>query len=213
MIPKKVRDFLARFEPKWYGWRFKATLVAVVSAAFAVPLVLLAIPYLDMFNDMAVQPKGRPQNLYGRLFGKSLIVERPPVEGTVPVDYYPYPFPGKDEKTALAAAAALTNPLRPTAEVLATGQKLFNYYCWTCHGKQAEGNGPIVGPGRVPAPPSLHTDAARAFPDGRIFHIITEGQNVMPSYADKFTPEERWAIIYYVRALQRAMNPKPEDLK
>ena len=39
------------------------------------------------------------------------------------------------------------------------------------------------------------------------------GQNTMPSYADKFDEDERWAIVLYVRALQRALNPKPEDLK
>ena len=81
------------------------------------------------------------------------------------------------------------------------------------HYTSIAGTGPIVGPALFPAPPSLHTKAARDFKDGRIFHVITRGQNTMPSYADKLTVEDRWAVIHFVRALQRALHPKPEDLK
>jgi mono/diheme cytochrome c family protein len=211
MIPKKVQDMLASFELKWVDWRFKATLIAVVAAAIVVPLALLAMPYLEMFNDMAVQPKGKTQGFYGQFFGERTIVQRDPVEGTLPMGYHPYPAWTKEEEDAKKAEETLVNPVQPTMETLELGRRLFNYYCWTCHGEQGEGDGPIIGPGRFPAPPSLHTDTARAFKDGRIFHIITRGQNTMPSYEDKFTPEERWAIVHYVYALQRAMNPEPED--
>jgi len=98
-------------------------------------------------------------------------------------------------------------------KTLELGRKLFNQYCITCHGEEGHGDGPIIGPDLFPAPPSLHTDTAKKFKDGRIFHNISRGQNTMPSYADKLTVEERWAVVLYVRALQRALNPKPEDLE
>ncbi|MHC4941614.1 MAG: c-type cytochrome [Planctomycetota bacterium] len=214
MIPRKIQEWLGEFELKWYDWRFKATLIAILASAFVVPLLFLALPYLELFNDMAVQPKGKTQGYYGHVFNESIIVERPAVAGTLPMGYFPYPYEGKDEKTQKIAEEALgENPVKPTMKVLEEGRKLYNYYCWTCHGKEGQGDGPIVGPERFPAPPSLHTDTAREFKDGRIFHVITRGQNTMPSYEDKFTPEERWAIIHYVHALQRAMNPEPEDIE
>ena len=89
----------------------------------------------------------------------------------------------------------------------------FNTFCIVCHGPRAEGNGSIVGPGLFPAPPSLHSEAARGFKDGRIFHVITRGQNKMPSYAGDLTPEERWSVVHYVRALQKALQMQEETTK
>ena len=58
----------------------------------------------------------------------------------------------------------------------------------------------------------MHSNRAREFSDGMIYHIITNGQNVMPSYASQITREERWAIVNYVRVLQRAKNASESDL-
>ncbi|NMB83371.1 MAG: cytochrome c, partial [Ignavibacteria bacterium] len=49
--------------------------------------------------------------------------------------------------------------------------------------------------------------------DGRLFHVITDGQNIMPSYSSQITTEERWAIVHYIRVLERALNAKESDLK
>jgi len=213
MIPLKAQEWLKQWSPRFSTGAFKAGLVAVVAAAFAIPLVFVAIPYLEILNDMAAQPKGKAQGHYGRLSGETLIVERDPPAGTIPMGYFPYHLEGKEEEVAKIAEATLANPVAPTMEALELGRKLFGYYCFTCHGEMGEGNGPIVGPNLFPAPPSLHTDTARAFGDGRIFHIISQGQNTMPSYADKFAQGERWAIVHYVHALQRAMSPEPGDLE
>ena len=67
--------------------------------------------------------------------------------------------------------------------------------------------------GQFPNPPTFHSERARKFEDGMIYHIITVGQNVMPSYASQVNREERWAIVNYVRALQRAKNATDSDLK
>jgi mono/diheme cytochrome c family protein len=205
---KKLEDGLRGWTPIWRPNRFKATLVALVAAAFVIPLAFLALPYLEPFNDMAVQPKGKAQGLYGWFTDQALVVERRPVEGTLPMDVFPHPIAGKDEASAKLANDTLENPLLSTKDVLLRGQKIFNRICITCHGPTAEGDGRIQGPGLFPAPPSLHTDTARAFKDGRIFHVITRGQNKMPPYADVLTPDERWSVVHYVRALQQTKAPR-----
>jgi hypothetical protein len=96
---------------------------------------------------------------------------------------------------------------RPWSVCNAAG--LVRDYCSVCHGSEA-GDGPVVGP-IVSA--CLHTDGARAYRDGTLFQIITAGKGNMSSYANKLEPKDRWAVIYYVRALQRSMHPKPEDLE
>jgi len=205
MIGPKIEQKLRGWTPRWNRRRWIATLVAMPIVALAVPIGILAVPYLEMLNDMAIQPKAKAQGLYGHFQGEALVVERPPVAGTMPVTgHSPYPFPGKDAESAKLAEEALKNPLGRTPEVLARGRKVWNTFCIVCHGEHAEGNGRIVGPALFPAPPSLHSEAARAFKDGRIFHVITRGQNKMPSYAGDLTPEERWSVVHYVRALQVA---------
>jgi mono/diheme cytochrome c family protein len=211
MIPKKLEDGLRNWSPRWRPNRFKATLIALPILAIAIPLAVLAIPYLDVLNDMAVQPKGKPQGQYGWFSRQSLVVERPPVAGTIPMGYVPYTIQGNDEASRKLAEETLTNPLPLDTETqrrtaLKRGQKLYNTFCIVCHGERGVGNGRIIGPGLFPAPPSLHTDQALAFKDGRIFHNITRGQNKMPAYADEIDPDDRWAIVYYVRALQRTMQ-------
>lgn len=216
VLERKLKGWVPGFSPIV----FKAFCVCMIASAFVVPLIFVALPFLEIFNDMAVQPKGKTQGLYGRLANEPAVVERAPPEGAIPTGYFPYHLEGKDEKTARKAEATLTNPLLRTEENMFLGKKQFEIYCWTCHGKGGEGDGPIVGPDLFPAPPSLHTDTARKFKDGRIFHIISRGQNTMPSYADKLTPEERWAVTHYLRALQYAHehgsteeNENTEDTK
>lgn len=213
MIPRFVIKRLEAWEPRFSPRLFRGILIAFPIAAFVVPLLLVAVPYLDIFNDMAVQPKGKAQSFHGHAFGQELLVERPPVEGTLPTGWSPYSIPGKDEAATRKAEETLVNPLSPTMAVLERGKAKWEAFCIVCHGEMGEGDGSIVGPGLFAAPPTLHTDATRAFKDGRIFHVITNGQNVMPSYADKLTEPDRWAVVHYVRALQRAMAPRPEDLE
>jgi hypothetical protein len=208
----KLHVRLAALEPAFSPLAYKATLIGMLAAAVAIPLALAAIPYLNIFNDMAVQPKGKAQSLYGAVADQSLIVDRMPAAGSVPISYGGYPLEGKDPKTAELAGKMFKNPLRPTMAVLKRGQKIFHDICRTCHGVEAQGDGPIVGPGLFPAPPSLHTLAAREFKDGHIFHVITRGQNAMPSYADKLSVTDRWSVIHFVRALQRSLHPTPKDL-
>ena len=214
MIPQFVKDRLEKLEPRWYPTAYKGVLIGMVASAIVIPLGLVAVPFLEFFNGMAAQPKAKAQMTYGRVFGDTLLVARDPVPGTVPQDYEPYRFNhlGNTLEDAKKAGEALENPLPVTRENLEKGQQVYNIFCIACHGAKGEGDGGVTGPNRFPAPPSLHTDQARAYKDGTIFHFITKGQGKMPSYANQIEPEERWQAVLYVRALQRAMNPNPEDL-
>ncbi len=132
----------------------------------------------------------------------------PPV-GTVPQGFTPYPY--SKEQLELAGAQ-LKNSLPITREVLKRGQTEYNTFCAVCHGPVGKGNGFIVP--KFPIPPNLNSEKIRNWPDGNIFHYITQGgPSLMPSYASQIRPEDRWAIIHYVRAIQRSTNPTEEDLK
>jgi len=224
-----IERLLRKYTLRWSPTMFKVTLGALVLAAFFIPVAIVGIPWVEFLNDMAAQPKAKSQMTYGRVWGEQNLTIRPPVHGTMPRDIEPtYPFryagaeiplkKGEDKfKRELAIAKEVGkqwhNPLEPTMENMKRGQESFNIYCKTCHGKTANGDGPATGPNRFPRPPSLHTDEARGYADGTIFHIVTKGVGKMHGYADKLDEQERWEVILYLRALQRAMNPKEEDLK
>ena len=132
---------------------------------------------------------------------------RMPVAGTVERSFESYPYPNDAD----IAGKELKNPLRPTAAVLKRGKHIYETYCIVCHGPSAEGNGFIVP--KYPRPPSLHSDKVRNWPDGNIYHVITMGQNLMPSYASQIAPGDRWSVAHYVRVLQKSKNPTAEDVK
>ncbi len=194
---------------------YKATLLGLVALAFVIPLGLVALPFVEFFNGMAAQPKAKTQMPYGRVFGEELLLGPPAVSGTVPRGYVSYPFEhlAGTVEDAQRVGRVLDNPLPPSLENMRRGQDLYNVYCIVCHGKRGQGDGPVTGPDRFPAPPTLHTDQARGYADGTLYHILTKGTEKMPGYADKLDPDERWSVAHYLRVLQRAMNPKPEDLK
>lgn len=133
---------------------------------------------------------------------------RLPVAGTVPRNFEAYPFA---VEAGELAGRELVNPLPRTLEILQRGKKSYGYYCVPCHGVGGEGNGPVVP--KFPQPPTLLSDKVHEWPDGRIFHVITRGQNLMPHYASQMAPDERWAVVHYVRVLQRAGKPTAEDVQ
>ena len=132
---------------------------------------------------------------------------KPPVEGTVPRGHHAMPA----AMTMDEAGKAYANPLRRTEAVLERGRHVYVNTCIVCHGPVGEGDGTIVP--KFPRPPSLLSDKIRGYPDGNIYFIITRGQNLMSSYAGQILPEDRWAVVHYIRALQRSKKPTAEDLK
>lgn len=148
-----------------------------------------------------------PDMVYSPAYKAQEGAMRMPVKGTVPRGFSPYPYQFDPE----AAGRELKNPLTPTESVLARGKIQFETYCLVCHGPQGEGDGPVVA--KFVRPPTFHSDKVRTWTDGRIYHVITAGQGLMQPYASQVAAEDRWAIIHYLRVLQRAKNPTPADLK
>ena len=179
--------------------------VVALTVSAATYFTLNKLMYLQPFNWMMVQDKlkvQQPSSVFNNGIGM-----RPPVEGTVPRGFMPYPYAGKPEE----AGKYLVDPLLPTKEVLDRGKSKYLTFCSPCHGNFAQGDSRLQG--QFPNPPTLHSDKVRQWPDGRIYHVVTEGQNAMPSYAPQLSPEDRWAIINYIRVLQRAQHAKESDLK
>ena len=137
--------------------------------------------------------------------GNGASVMMPP-NNTIARGHKPYRI-----ETVEDASAKLKNPLPLNRVTLERGQKVYNIYCIACHGPRGNGDGPIVDP--YPIPKSLHSENMLAWNDGHIFHVITKGQGIMPAYAQQIQPEDRWAVIHYVRALQRAQNPTNDDVR
>lgn len=104
-----------------------------------------------------------------------------------------------------------TLPMPLSRELLARGRERFNIYCSMCHGLGGHGNGIVVQRG-FPAPPSYHNKRLRQVPLRYFYNVITDGFGVMYSYADRVSPEDRWAIAAYIRALQLSQHARPEDL-
>jgi hypothetical protein len=93
------------------------------------------------------------------------------------------------------------------------GQQRFGIYCVPCHDGTGSGNGLVKRHAQATgaaafAPPTFHQDRIRHMPDGQLFATISNGKNNMPPYGMQIQPEDRWAIVAYVRALQVA-QPKP----
>jgi mono/diheme cytochrome c family protein len=92
-------------------------------------------------------------------------------------------------------------PFPITKQVLDRGQERYQIYCAMCHGLTGYGDGMIVRRG-FRRPPSYHDERLRNEPVGHFFDVVTNGFGAMPDYAAQIPPEDRWAIIAYIRALQ-----------
>lgn len=133
--------------------------------------------------------------------GQTLLL---PPEGTVPLTGAAFPYgPGPAE--AERAGRELANPFEATATNRARGKQVFENVCAVCHGPGGAGDGPVVG--RFPNPPSLTAAHAKGYPDGRIVHVISRGQGIMPSHAAQVLLEDRWRVVLYLRELQRGNAP------
>lgn len=133
--------------------------------------------------------------------GQTLLL---PPEGTVPTAGAAFPYgPGNAE--AERAGRELVSPLEPAPADLARGKQVFENVCAVCHGPAGQGDGPIIG--RFPNPPSLTAAKAKGYPDGRIVHVISRGQGIMPAHAAQVLLADRWRVVLYVRELQGGAQP------
>ena len=118
----------------------------------------------------------------------------------------PYYYKDTEEERARASKEITKNPLPITKAGLEKGKNLYNIYCGICHGEKGDGAGYLVrDDGKYPAQPAnLIKDEFIAASEGRLYHAIMFGKNVMGSYADKLSYQERWDVIHYIRSLQAA---------
>jgi hypothetical protein len=157
-------------------------------------------------QDMQDQPKFIPQR--GTDFyadGRSV---RPQVENTVArgqlhedAYFYTGMQDGKEGNVM---------PFPVTMQVLERGQERFNIYCTPCHSRVGNGAGMIVERGYRPAG-NFHTQRLLTAPLGHFFYVMTNGYGAMPDYAAQVAPQDRWAIVAYIKALQLSQNAKPSD--
>lgn len=179
---------------------------------------------LELFPDMDHQAKFGEQSTTD--FFADGRTDRPRVPGAVPTttaleDTYAHLSPpnafneddyfvsGKDETGAYADGL----PIDLTNASMEAGEHHYNLYCAICHGATGDGNGvlkdPRYGYGTIA---SLLQQRIIDLPEGDLFNTITWGRNTMGAYGAKLRPEERWEVILYVRALQRAASGTIEDV-
>ncbi|MEM6799192.1 MAG: cytochrome c, partial [Planctomycetota bacterium] len=109
-------------------------------------------------------------------------------------------------------------PFEVTAEMMDRGQERFNVNCATCHGWDGRGKGlatvraEALGQTTWAPPISLHSSGVAGQPIGKLFHSITNGVRRMPAYGRQISVEDRWAIVLYLRALQRQGAATADDL-
>ena len=175
-------------------------------------------PPIEVFPDMNRQAKYKPQA--GSKFFADGRADRPLPAGVVPrgrtITQDP-DFLRQDDflyrgKTAGGEFARGFPPqLTLDGKFMQRGKERFTIYCAPCHGALGDGQGITKSYGMVTTA-SYHDDRIRKMPEGEIFNTITNGKNTMSSYADKLGPQDRWAVIAYVRALERARQGTTADV-
>lgn len=172
-------------------------------------------PRIHAIWDMDFQPSYKAQRENPWFSDHRSI--RTPLEGTVPVGHLQeddHMYRGR-----IGGAWATTYPqeISVDEQTMQLGREQFGIYCAPCHGLTGEGTGMVhqraldLGGAWVP-PTNLHQEYLRLQPVGELFNTITNGIRNMPAYGAQIEPHERWAIVMYVRALQRSRASGLGDL-
>ena len=171
-------------------------------------------PPIHVNPSMDDQPKVRPQTASTFFYdGASM---RQPVPGTVPIG-------GLKEDAAFFAGKGADEqfvakiPVPVDEALLERGRQRYVIYCEPCHDARGEGKGILFQRGKVPTA-SFYQDTILKYSDGQIFDVITNGKGLMAAYRWPIPPADRWAIVAYVRELQRkrpagAAAPTPAATK
>jgi mono/diheme cytochrome c family protein len=176
-------------------------------------------PPLEIFPDMDHQAKYKPQ-AESRFFADKR-ADRPTPAGAVAFGRTALQADGKflaaDDHLYRGTQADGTfargfpSSITVDGKLLERGQLKYTIYCAVCHGATGDGNG-ITKQYGMGATPTYHDERLRKIPEGDLYHTITAGKNNMLSYADKLEPADRWAVVAYVRALQRAQTGTTADV-
>ena len=157
-------------------------------------------PPIHINPSMDDQPKVLSQTSSDFFYNGSSM--RAPIPGTVPIDGLHEDsifFTGKGADGKFVA----TIPATADEALLERGRQRYTIYCQPCHDARGDGKGILFQRGNVPTA-SYHQDKILNYPDGQIFDVITNGQGLMSGYRWPIPPADRWAIVAYVRQLERA---------
>lgn len=205
--------------PRW----LVITLMVVACLALLPPLLVAKArfststePRIHIIQDMDNQERYQAQDAHP-LFADGRAM-RPPVPGTVARGDWPRDPHFHLGKTGEAWAATYPEQIEVTVPFVRRGQQQFTIYCAPCHGLGGAGDGivslrafALETPGWV-QPTSMLSELVLEQPHGQIFNSITNGIRTMPPYGDQIPEKDRWAIIAYIRALQRSQNASIEDV-
>ncbi|TVP77787.1 MAG: cytochrome c [Puniceicoccaceae bacterium] len=179
-------------------------------------------PPIEIFPDMDHQAKYKPQAESD--FFRDRRTDRPIPAGTVARGNYLNQqavfspdfkdkrlgdtafHQGKDGQGEFIAQL----PIEVTYELIEQGRERYEIFCTACHGAAGDGNG-VTRPYGVLAA-SFHDDRLRSETDGYIYDVIMNGKGLMLPMRDRISPEESWAIVLYVRALQLSQNAEADAL-
>ena len=201
-------------------WILYSVLILVVLSWVPIVLIMRARvttstqPRIHIVPDMDNQPKYKPQSR-NPLFADRRAM-RPPIAGTVArgtLAANPAVATGRVGEDWIAVS-----PLALTPEVMQRGRERFDVFCSPCHGLTGSGEGMVakradeLQEGTWTPPTSFHTELIRGRPDGQLFNTITNGIRNMPAYGPQIPVEDRWAIVAYLRALQRSQNATVDDV-
>jgi len=164
-------------------------------------------PPLEVFPDMDRMPKYHPQA--ESAFFADGRTDRMPVEGAIALGTY-------YENEYLAMGKNGDNfgegfPIDVTNEAMARGEERYNIYCAVCHGAAGDGDSMTKKYGMLTVA-NLNDQRLVDYTDGQLYDVVKNGKGLMLGYADRLSVEDRWNVVLYVRALQRAANGSVEDL-
>ena len=171
-------------------------------------LLAFSAPAAGCRQDMHDQNKIEP--LEASPFFGDRRGSRHPVDGTVARGHLNedrHFFEGRTDAGELVDSF----PMPVTKELLLHGRERYDIFCTPCHARTGNGDGMVVRRG-FRRPPTFHKDDLRAAKVGHFFEVITKGLGVMPSYSAQIPPADRWAIVAYIRALQKSRDARIEDV-
>jgi hypothetical protein len=180
-------------------------LVVVIILQLGVIKIYREFQPFEIIADMDNQIKTLPQKESSFFPDSSSF--RNPIDNTIPKYGSKYHLTDLEYEEA---EVQNNNPLEPTEKVIARGKNRFETFCVPCHNHDGKGKGVIItnvklkeGEEGFPAPANLTRDFTRSISDARIFHILSAGQNLMFPVNYKLNETDRWALVHYIRKLQK----------
>jgi mono/diheme cytochrome c family protein len=154
----------------------------------------------DMYRSASVEA-------YVDYYNPDSLSAKLPPEGTIPFCEDPskvlfnMPYALKNTPEDYEKSAMLKNPIPYSEAVVKEGETIYKKMCMHCHGEKGDGMGQIAINGKIEGIPS-YSGALKDLPVGKMFHTITYGKGLMGAHAGQLNREERWKVIFWVKALQ-----------